>query len=115
MKVFSHFPRGGGSFPHRSGYAVCRIEYLPRDIRFTLKDDIIYAACLGEIGDEVIINSLAEHMYPGEIAGISLLGDGRDLKWKQEGNKITIYTGETKRRKDANVLKIRRNQIYRDN
>jgi hypothetical protein len=53
-------------------------------------------------------------MYPGEIAGISLLGDGRDLKRKQEGNKITVYTEGAKRRKDANVLKIRRNQIYKD-
>jgi alpha-L-fucosidase len=89
-----------------------KIEYLPKDIRFTLKDDVIYASCLGEIGDEVIITSLAAHMYPGEIAGISLLGDGRDLKWKQEGNKITVYTGGAKRRKDANVLKVRRNVVY---
>jgi hypothetical protein len=44
-----------------------------------LKDDCIYATCLGEIGDEVIIN-----------------------------------TGPAKHRKDANVLKIRRKQVYRD-
>jgi alpha-L-fucosidase len=92
-----------------------KIEYLPKDIRFTLKDNVIYASCLGEIGNEVIINSLAEHLYPGEIAGISLLGDDGDLPWKQEGNKIIVHTEQAKRRKDANVLKIRRNEIYRDN
>jgi alpha-L-fucosidase len=89
------------------------IEYLPKDIRFTMKDDCIYAICLGEIGDEVLINSLAEHLYPGEIAGISLLGDGGDLPWKQEGKKIIISTDRARRRRDANVLKIRRNVIYR--
>jgi alpha-L-fucosidase len=88
------------------------IEYLPKDIRFTLKDDCIYAICLGEIGDEVVINSLAGHLYTGEIAGISLLGDGGDLPWKQVRKKIIIPTGRVKRRKDANVFKIRRNQIY---
>ncbi|MDR3192817.1 MAG: alpha-L-fucosidase [Treponema sp.] len=91
-----------------------KIEYLPKDIRFTLKDDVIYASCLGEIGDEVIINSLAEHMYPGEIASISLLGDGGELPWKQEGKRIIVRTERAKGRKDANVLKIRRNRIYRD-
>jgi alpha-L-fucosidase len=87
-------------------------EYLPKDIRFTMKNEVLYAICLGEIGDEVILHSLAENLYPGEIAGISLLGDGRDLVWKQEGSKITVHTGGINRRKDANVLKIRRSQIY---
>jgi alpha-L-fucosidase len=89
-----------------------KIEYLPKDIRFTLKDDCIYAICLGEIGDEVVIHSLAEHLYPGEIASITLLGDGGDLPWKFEGKKIIVRTERAKRRNDANVLKIRRNQIY---
>ncbi|GHU05631.1 alpha-L-fucosidase [Spirochaetia bacterium] len=89
-------------------------EYLPSDIRFTMKDDVLYAACLGEIGDEVVINSLVPTLYPGEIAGISLLGDGGELKWKIEGKKIIVNTATAKRRKDANVLKIRRNSIYQD-
>ena len=54
-------------------------------------------------------------MYPGEIASITLLGDGGGLPWKQEGKKVIVHTGGAKRRKDANVLKIRRNQIYRNN
>jgi alpha-L-fucosidase len=88
------------------------IEYLPKDIRFTMKDDALYAICLGEIGDQVVINRVAEHLYPGEIAGISLLGDSGELPWKQEGKRIIISTDRAKRRKDANVLKIRRNRIY---
>jgi alpha-L-fucosidase len=89
-----------------------KIEYLPKDIRFTLKDDCVYAHCLGRIGDEVIINSLAEHLYPGEIASIALLGDGGELRWKIEGKKIIVNTAACKRRDDANVLKIRRNMVY---
>jgi alpha-L-fucosidase len=87
-------------------------EYLPRDIRFTMKNDVLYAICLGQIGDEVIINSLAEHLYPGEIASISLPGDGGELPWKQEGKKLIVRTERATRRSDANVLKIRRNRVY---
>ncbi|MDR2375836.1 MAG: alpha-L-fucosidase [Treponema sp.] len=88
------------------------IEYLPKDIRFTMKDEVLYAICLGEIGDDVVLNKVAEHLYPGEIASISLLGDGGELSWKQEGKKIIVHTGQANRRKDANVLKIKRNIIY---
>ena len=90
-----------------------KIEYLPKDIRFTLKDDCIYACCLAEIGDEVIITSLAEHLYPGEIASVTLLGDGGELRWKIQAKNIIINTAGTKRRKDANVLRIRRKEVYR--
>jgi alpha-L-fucosidase len=89
-------------------------EYTPNDIRFTMKDDVVYAICLGEIGNEVEINSLVRNYYPGEIASINLLEDGRDLKWKQEGDTIIIYTDGVKRRPDANVFKIRRNQIHQN-
>jgi alpha-L-fucosidase len=87
-------------------------EYLPKDIRFTMKDNVIYAVCLGEIGDEVVIHSLVDNLYPGEIAGISLLGDNHDLSWKQEGKKIIVRTSGVKHRKDANVLKVERDTIY---
>ncbi|MDR0602320.1 MAG: alpha-L-fucosidase, partial [Treponema sp.] len=87
-------------------------EYLPKDIRFTMKDNVIYAVCLGEIGDEVVIHSLVDNLYPGEIAGISLLGDNHDLSWKQEGKKIVVHTGAVTHDKNANVLKIRRNIVF---
>jgi alpha-L-fucosidase len=98
-----------GDMSERKG----KVKFVPEDIRFTLKDDSIYAHCLGEIGDEVIINSLAGRLYPGEIASITLLGDGGELRWKIEGQKIIVNTAACKRRKDANVLKIKRNMVYR--
>jgi alpha-L-fucosidase len=87
-------------------------EYLPQDIRFTMGDNVLYAICLGEIGDEVTIRSLVDNLYPGEIASISLLGDGKNLTWKQDGSNIIIQTAGIKHRKDANVFKISRNIIY---
>jgi hypothetical protein len=90
-----------------------KIECLSRDIRLTLKDDVIYAVCLGEIGGEVIINSPEYRRSARETAGISLLGDGGDLPWKQGGRKIILVGSRVKRRKDANVFRIRRNGAAR--
>jgi alpha-L-fucosidase len=98
------------------------IEYLPNDIRYTMKDDVLYATCLGEIGDEVVLNNLVGNVFdcwrstgllPGDIGSITLLGDGGELRWKQVEKKIVINTGPAKRRKDANVLKIKLNNAYR--
>jgi alpha-L-fucosidase len=88
------------------------IEYLPRDIRFTMKNDAIYAICLGEIGNEVIINSIIPHLYPGEIKKISLLGNGKGLQWDSEGSKLVVQTNGIPHNKIANVLKIERNSIF---
>jgi alpha-L-fucosidase len=88
-------------------------SYTGSDIRFTEKDNILYAVCLGEIGDTVVIPEIGEQFYRthlGEIEGISLLGDGHDLPWKKERPNLVINTGGIKAQKNANVLKIRRKQ-----
>jgi alpha-L-fucosidase len=87
-------------------------EYLPRDIRFTMKNDVIYAVCLGEIGDEVVINSIVQRLYPGEIKNISLLGSGKTLRWESKGSGLFIQTGGIPHDKTANVLKIERNPVF---
>ncbi|MDR1445625.1 MAG: alpha-L-fucosidase, partial [Treponema sp.] len=54
-KVAAEGPTGTGAYGDMS--ELRDIEYQPKDIRFTLKDDVIYAIFLGEIGGGVIINS----------------------------------------------------------
>jgi alpha-L-fucosidase len=87
------------------------VPYTAGDIRFTEKDDVLYAICLGEIGDRVLIPEIGDQFYRtylGEIESVSLLGDGGELPWKKEKPNLVINTAGVKVQKNANVLKIRR-------
>jgi alpha-L-fucosidase len=94
------------------------VPYTPEDIRYTLKDDCIYAISLGKIGNTVTLQKGFEHIYPNEIVSIGLLGDTgadgevRPLRWKREGKTLTVITEGAKIRSDCNVLKIRRQKAY---
>jgi alpha-L-fucosidase len=87
------------------------VAYQAADIRFTLKNDVLYATCLGEVGDRVVIPNIGGQFYRrylGCIKSISLLGDGHNLNWKKEGTDIVINTTGVKVQKNANVFKIQR-------
>ena len=75
------------------------IVYTSEDIRFTVKDNVLYAIVLAWPEEELVIKSLVQetgnpgyYLYPDEIESISMLGDGEELDWelvKGEGLKIT--------------------------
>ena len=63
------------------------------DIRFTTKDDVLYAIVLGWPGERLQINSLGSDSPLGaeKIKSISLLGDDRTaLGWSQDESGLTI-------------------------
>ena len=76
------------------------IVYTSEDIRFTVKDNVLYAIVLAWPEKELVIKSLVQetgnqgyYLYPDEIESISMLGDGTDLQWeliKGEGLKVTF-------------------------
>jgi alpha-L-fucosidase len=87
------------------------VAYTSGDIRFTEKDNVLYATCLGEIGETVVIPEIGNQFYRtylGEIESVSLLGDGGELSWEKERPNLVINTAGVKVQKNANVLKIRR-------
>jgi len=71
-----------------------KIHYTAEDIRFTVKDDTLYAICLGWPKDEIIIKSIPEKLYDLEIKSIKMLGVDEVLSWKmtKEGLRIKIPT-----------------------
>jgi alpha-L-fucosidase len=95
------------------------LRYTGQDIRFTVKDNCLYATVLGWPGEELLIKSLAPRweswtgwpgLYPSEIVSITLLGDGKELKWKITKEGLSIQTPRTKPCDHAFVFKIvRRN------
>jgi len=89
------------------------LRYNPQDIRFTVKDDTLYATILAWPGDNVLIKSLAFKgtfigLYPSEIATVTMLGDGKPLRWEMKDDGLFVEMPKQKPCDHAFVLKIAR-------
>lgn len=91
------------------------ILFTAEDIRFTVKDNNLYAICLAWPGDEVTIRSVTTKrfpdedfvgLYPGEIRSISMLGDGKNLDWEIHTTGLKIKCPEKRPCNHAYVFKI---------
>lgn len=83
-------------------------RYTGRDVRFTCKDDVLYAICLAWPGKRVTIQSL-RRLYESEIDKIEMLGVDGELTWRfDEKQGLTIETPETRPCEHAFVFKITR-------
>jgi alpha-L-fucosidase len=77
------------------------------DIRFTLKGNVLYCIVLGSPANgQVVVKSLAggSKHYPGEIAGVELLG--QRLTVERNGNGLVVKLPEGKQDDIAFVLKV---------
>jgi alpha-L-fucosidase len=99
-----------------------QLRYTAQDIRFTSKDNILYATVLGWPGEKILIKSLAggpdpnknfwNGLYPSEIVSIHMLGDGKELKWEMTMEGLTVETTKTKPCEHAFVFKIVRKKPF---
>ncbi len=65
--------------------------HVAEDIRFTTKDDVLYAFALDIPEEPVQIKSLAaSSQYPIKIKNISLLGSNNNIKWEQTSEALII-------------------------
>ncbi|MFB3894954.1 MAG: alpha-L-fucosidase [bacterium] len=83
-------------------------KYTPRDIRFTVKGNTLYAICLGwpEYARNYKISSLARNTIIGKISRVSLLGYNGRLQWKQNTNGLQITWPAVKPCDHAYTFKI---------
>jgi alpha-L-fucosidase len=92
--------------------------YTAQDIRFTVKDNSLYAIVLDWPGEKVLIRSLAPKgvtwagLYPSEIASVTMLGDGKELKREMTKDGLIIETPQTKPCDYAFVFKILRRKPF---
>jgi alpha-L-fucosidase len=82
-----------------------------RDIRFTVKDDVLYAICLGWPDGPVNIESL-KSLYPAEIEHIQMLGVDQPLAWSHSQAGLTITPPAEKPCEHAFVFKIQRKHPF---
>lgn len=84
--------------------------YSAKDIRFTTKDNILYAICLDwpESEKELTISSLGTRTYLSSegISDISLLGAEGKLKWARDETSLKIQLPDQKPGEHAFVFKI---------
>jgi Alpha-L-fucosidase len=66
-----------------------KLSYKAEDIRFTVRDNLLYAVCLGWPDNELLIKSL-KVLYPSEIRSVELLGCAERLEWEWTARGLKI-------------------------
>lgn len=89
-KIFGERPVGevvkSGSFNED------KMKYTAEDIRFTTKEDALYAFCLGKPSGKIKIVSLGKKSSVNgkTIKSVKMLGSGEAIKWKQSADALVI-------------------------
>lgn len=78
-------------------------EYTVQDIRFTKKDDAVYAICLEWADEGVLIKSIGEEF---SVSGVSMLGSMEELKWEQTPEGLEVDFPDEKPSEFAHALKM---------
>lgn len=97
----------GGMFSEEQG-----VKYTAEDIRFTVKDDALYAICLGWPGEEFSIRSVADKLYDSEIVSVKMLGTDEPLSWNMTREVFRVKLPTKKVCEHAHVLKIVRKHPF---
>ena len=84
------------------------LAYTARDIRFTVRDNILYALTFDWPEKEFVIES-THAFYPGELRSVELLGVAGELKWEMTANGIKITRPDHKPCDHVYAFKITRN------
>ena len=82
-------------------------DYSQQDIRFTAKDDVLYAFVLTPPTEDIVIKTLATGgLLEGEIADITLMGSEETLTWNRSPNGLKIELPKTLPGKIINGFRI---------
>jgi|TARA_Y100000310_G_scaffold288232_1_gene313699 alpha-L-fucosidase len=87
------------------------VEYTPADFRFTCRDNLLYATCLGWPESRVTIRSMKK-LYPGEIESVKMLGVDAELDWSVTEDGLEVEPPSTKPCEEAFVFKITRKNPF---
>jgi alpha-L-fucosidase len=80
--------------------------YTSRDIRFTVKNVVLYAFVLDAPKEKTIIRSLSEKSGNGKVASITLLGSGEKIIWSQGQDGLSIQPSKSYPSENAVGYKI---------
>jgi alpha-L-fucosidase len=86
-----------------------KLQYTPEDIRFTVKDNLLYATCLGWPEKKFTIETL-KRLYPGEVQSVQMLGSQQKATWEMTSDGLVIERPDVKPCEHAFTFKITRNK-----
>jgi len=89
-----------------------KLSFTHEDFRFTARDECLYAICLGRPKREAVIRTAKDHLYPGEIGTVNLLGHEGNLAWKMTEEGLVIEMPEAVEFRHACTLKIVRKHPF---
>jgi len=95
-----------GNFSERQ-----EVEYTAQDIRFTARDDVLYATFLGWPGEQVTIGAL-KRLYQDEISSVMMLGVDRELKWSMTEDGLVVERPQAQPCEHAFVFRIKRQDPF---
>ena len=88
------------------------VQHTAKDIRFTVKDDVLYAICLGWPGDAAVIKVLPQRLYASEIQSVTMLGAQGELPWSIAPDGFIVKTPDRKPCEHAFTFKIVRKHPF---
>ncbi|MDA1299987.1 MAG: alpha-L-fucosidase [Proteobacteria bacterium] len=109
--------KSAGTFSERK-----EVEYTPDDIRFTCRNNLLYATVLGWPGQTATIPfnqdrtssfTTIKRLEPGEIKSVRMLGVDRELNWSWTPQGLSIETPGKKPCEHAYVFRITRQDPFR--
>ncbi|MDA0789388.1 MAG: alpha-L-fucosidase, partial [Proteobacteria bacterium] len=109
--------KSAGTFSERK-----EVEYTPDDIRFTCRNNLLYATVLGWPGQTATIPfnqdrtssfTTIKRLEPGEIKSVRMLGVDRELNWSWTPKGLSIETPGKKPCEHAYVFRITRQDPFR--
>ncbi|MCS7120173.1 MAG: alpha-L-fucosidase [Nitrososphaerota archaeon] len=85
-----------------------QMPFTGRDIRFTRKDDVLYAIALAWPGEELIVKSLSTdlRLLRGEIESVHLLGSDKPVEWTRDSSGLRVKLPKNKPCEYAVTVKI---------
>lgn len=84
------------------------LHYTPQDIRYTAAGNSVYATVLARPAGDVLLGQVMPNLIPGEILSVKLLGHGRPLPYREEGENLRVAFPADAPQQPAYVLKITR-------
>lgn len=82
--------------------------FTPEDVRYTQKDNTLYATLMGWPGERAVLHTLAEEgpVAADEIADVTMLGAEGSLSWSQSASGLTVQLPAERPCDHAYVLSI---------
>jgi alpha-L-fucosidase len=97
----------------KAGYFMedAEVTYTAEDVRYTVKEDALYAICLGWPQAPVTLRSTARRLYDDEVRAVTMLGAEGTLAWTRTPEGLVITPPKERPCDHAVVFKIARKPL----